>query len=281
MPSPIADVLLDDVTGRTPPVARVQAFALPLPSLVICHLLGVPPADRPFFEGRARQLVSFRSSEEEIRAAFDDLRTYMDGLVTAKRTSPADDVLTRLVEREQAGELTHEEVVDTARLLLLAGHVTTANMISLGVLVLLRSPDQLADLRRDPGLARGAVEELLRHMTLIQGGLRRVATADVEVGGQLIRAGEGVIVHIAAANRDALFAEPERFDVHHEVRHHLAFGYGFHQCLGQLLARIELQVALATIARRLPTLALAVPIEDVRFREDGFLHGVRELPVGW
>jgi cytochrome P450 len=277
----IADGLLHDMAGRTPPVDLVEAFALPLPSLVICHLLGVPRPDRPFFELRARQLVSARSDELRGRIAFEELRSYMDRLVTAKRTEPGDDVLTRLVEREQAGDLTHEEVVDTSRLLLLAGHVTTANMIALGVLALLRSPEQLAELRGSPELARPAVEELLRHLTLIQGGLRRVATEDVEVGGQRIRAGEGVIVHVAAANRDELFAEPERFDVHHEVRHHLAFGYGFHQCLGQLLARVELQVALGSIAHRFPSLSLAVPVEEVPFREDGFLLGVYELPVAW
>jgi cytochrome P450 len=277
----IADGLLDEMARHTPPADLVQSFALPLPSLVICHLLGVPHGERPYFEERARMLVSFRSGTDQVRTAFEELRAYMDGLVTAKRTEPADDVLTRLVEREMAGGLTHDEVVETARLLLLAGHVTTANMIALGVLMLLREPDQLADLRRDAGLVKGAVEELLRHMTLIQAGLRRVATEDVEVGGQRIRAGEGVIVHIAAANRDAITTEPERFDVHHEVRHHLAFGYGFHQCLGQLLARVELQVALASIAGRFPTLALAVPLDEVRFREDGFLNGVHELPVTW
>ncbi len=173
-------------------------------------------------------------------------------------------------------------MVDTARLLLLAGHFTTANMIALGALVLLRDGGrQFVELRRDPSLVKGAVEELLRHMTLIQSGLRRVATEDVEIGGERIRAGEGVIVHIAAANRDATFAEPERFDVHHEVRHHLAFGYGFHQCLGQLLARIELQVALVTLVRRFRNLAIAVPMDQVRWREDGFIHGVHELPVTW
>ena len=277
----IADELLDAMTRQSPPVDLVESYALPLPSLVICHLLGVPRDDRQFFEERARRLVSFRSGQQELRTAFDELRGYMDRLVTAKRSEPGDDVLTRLVEQEQAGEMTHDEVVDTARLLLLAGHVTTANMIALGVLSLVRDPDQLAALRADRSLVPGAVEELLRHMTLIQAGLRRVAIEDVEIGGELIRAGEGVIVHIAAANRDEIVAEPERFDVHHEVRHHLAFGYGFHQCLGQLLARAELQIALDTIAQRLPGMALAVPLERVAWRDELFLHGVYELPISW
>jgi len=277
----IADGLLDDMVAQGPPADLVAAFALPLPSLVICELLGVPRADRTHFEALSRALVTTAAAPERTLDVFDQLREYMEGLVAAKRADGADDMLSRLVELERTGDLSPDEVVDTARLLLLAGHVTTANMIGLGVLVLLRHPDQLADLRGDPGLAANAVDEILRHQTLIRGGLRRAATEDVEVGGQLIRAGEGVIVLIEAANRDATLAGDERFDIHRGVRHHLSFGYGFHQCLGQLLARVELQVALGTIARRFPALAIAVPMDQVAIRLDGFLHGVHELPVTW
>jgi len=231
--------------------------------------------------GEIQQIADGLLDDMVAQDVFDQLREYMEGLVAAKRADGADDMLSRLVELERTGDLSPDEVVDTARLLLLAGHVTTANMIGLGVLVLLRHPDQLADLRGDPGLAANAVDEILRHQTLIRGGLRRAATEDVEVGGQLIRAGEGVIVLIEAANRDATLAGDERFDIHRGVRHHLSFGYGFHQCLGQLLARVELQVALGTIARRFPALAIAVPMDQVAIRLDGFLHGVHELPVTW
>jgi cytochrome P450 len=277
----IADGLLDDMVGSTPPVDLVTAFALPLPSLVICELLGVPRSERSEFERFSRALVTEVATPDERLESLEQFRTYMEGLAARKQSEPGDDLLSRMLEWEAAGELEHEEVVDTGRLLLLAGHVTTANMIGLGVIMLLRHPAQLDQLREDPTLVPAAVEELLRHQTLIQGGLRRVAVEDVEVGGQTIRAGEGVIVLIAAANRDPAVGGGEDFDIHHGARNHLAFGYGFHQCIGQLLARIELQVALVALARRFPTLALATPPEDVAFRSDGFLHGVRELPVTW
>jgi cytochrome P450 len=280
----ITDGLLDGMVAGGPPADLVANFALPLPSLVICELLGVPHADRAYFEGLSRDLVTTpfdpRRPDRGLEI-FDRLEEYMKGLVETKRATPGDDMLSRLIEVEADGGLTPEELVDTGRLLLLAGHVTTANMISLGVLILLRNPQQLADLREDPGLMANTVEEVLRHQTLIRGGLRRVATEDVEVGGQLIRAGEGVIVLIEAANRDLALGGDDRFDIHRGVRHHLSFGFGFHQCLGQLLARVELQVALGTIVRRFPTLDVAVPMDEVRFREDGFLHGVHELPVTW
>jgi cytochrome P450 len=277
----IAGRLLDDMVRRTPPVDLVRAFALPLPSLVICELLGVPEDDRKEFEDVSRTLVASDSAPEQALAAIERLRAYMEGLVEAKRSRPDGGLLSRLVGLAEAGELARDEVVGTARLLLLAGHVTTANMITLGVLLLLRHPEQLAELRRDPGLLESAVEELLRHQTLIQGGLSRVATEDVELGGQRVSAGEGVIVLIAAANRDPGLGGGDRFDIHRGDRRHLAFGYGFHQCLGQLLARLELQVALGTIAARLPTLRLAVPLDEVPFRPDGFLLGAHRLPVAW
>jgi cytochrome P450 len=279
----IADGLLDGLARRTPPADIVQGFALPLPSLVICEVLGVPASERPRFETMSRRLVTQPSSNSPDRfvQVARDFRLYMEDLVARKNAEPGDDLLSRMIEWEKVGDLTHEEVVDMGRLLLLAGHVTTANMIGLGVVLLLEHPGALAELRADPALAANAVEEVLRHQTLLQGGLRRVAVEDTEVGGQLIRAGEGVIVLIAAANRDAALGSGDEFDIHRGVRHHLAFGYGFHQCLGQLLARVELQVALVSVAQRFPNLALAVPLERVAVREDGFLHGVRELPVTW
>lgn len=276
----IARGLLEEMTLRTRPVDLVEAFARPLPALVISEVLGLPEEDRRFFEDVSRRLVTSAATPERAIEALAGLRDSMDRLVEARRARPGDDLLSRLIEHEQAGELQHDEVVDTGRLLLLAGHVTTANMIGLGVLMLLRHPEQLAAVRQDPVLMRAGVEELLRHQTLIQGGLRRVATEDVELGGHRIRAGEGVIVAIAAANRDPALGG-DRFDVRQGRRNHLAFGYGFHQCLGQHLARVELEVALTMVSRRLPTLAVAVPENELTFREDEFLHGLRALPVTW
>ncbi|MEV7598942.1 cytochrome P450 [Kitasatospora sp. NPDC089797] len=276
----IADDLLDRMTadGRTG-ADLVREFALPLPSLVICLLLGVPYEDHEFFQDCSRVLLSRESSVEEVTAAQDRLVDYLIRLTESKRTQPDDGILSRLVER---GELNTEEIGAMGRLLLVAGHETTANMTALSVLALLRNPEQLDHLRRNPGAIPGAVEELLRYLTIIQSGLSRVAVQDAEIGGTLIRAGEGVVCMVSTANRDeAEFPGGEDLDVTRDARRHLAFGFGVHQCLGQPLARLELQIALDTVLRRLPELRLTVPFEDVPFRGDMLIYGVHELPIGW
>ena len=191
-----------------------------------------------------------------------------------------------VVEQVRTGGLTRGELANTALLLLLAGHETTANMISLGTLALLNHPDQLAELREtsDPAFVASAVEELLRYLNVATwSGLRRVALKDIEVGGQLIRAGEGLIFAAPTASRDpAVFADdPDRLDLHRDARQHLAFGFGVHQCLGQPLARVELQVVYGTLYRCIPTLRLAVGMDEIRFKQDALVYGVHELPVTW
>jgi len=276
-----AEALLDDMERSGAPAGRFAAFALPLPALVICEVLGVPEADRPAFERRTRTLGSAFASLANARAALADIREYTETLVETRRAEPGGDLATRLIERERAGELSSDEVVDTGRLLLLAGHATTANMIALGVLGLLHHPGQLEELRANPELLPPAIEEVLRYQTLHREGMRRVAIEDVDLGGQLVRAGEAVIVMLAPANRDAPFVDPKWFDIHRGARNHLSFGYGNHQCVGQLLAHTELRVALGAIVRRLPNLALAVPLDQVPLRDDIFLNGVKRLPVPW
>jgi cytochrome P450 len=279
----IVDGLIDRMLDGTPPADLVTAFALPVPSLVICELLGVPYADHDFFQKCSRILVSTRSTVEQATGAADDLKAYLVELLGRKAAEPADDLLSRLVA-EQARAMTRERLADMAMLLLVAGHETTANMIALGTLTLFEHPDQLAELRerQDPGLVASAVEELLRYLTIVHSGRRRVATEDVEVGGQLIRAGEGVVVATDAGNRDAsAFADPDVLDIHRQARHHVAFGYGVHQCLGQPLARVELQVVYGTLYRRVPALRPAVPLEEIRFKHDMLVYGVHELPVSW
>jgi cytochrome P450 len=169
--------------------------------------------------------------------------------------------------------------------LLIAGHETTANMIALGTVALLENPDQLAVLRQsnDPDLVIGAVEEMLRYLTIAHGGRRRVALDDIEVGTQMIRAGEGVIFSNDSGNRDAdAFPDhPDRLNLHRDARHHIAFGFGPHQCLGQPLARLELQVVYGTLYRRIPTLRLATTVDGLPFKHDDKVYGVRELPVTW
>jgi cytochrome P450 len=281
----IVDGLIDDMLAGPRPADLVTAFALPVPSLVICELLGVPYADHEFFQGCSRKLIDTTTPVDEAVEATDQLRSYLSDLVAAKKQSPTDDMMGSLVsEQLAAGELTAAEVVDMSLLMLVAGHETTANMIALGTLALLEHPDQLAELRDtdDPALITNAVEELLRYLTIVHTGRRRVATEDVEVGGHTIRAGEGIILANDAGNRDATaFPDPDRLDIHRRARHHVAFGYGVHQCLGQPLARMELHVVYGTLYRRIPGLALAIPFEDVSFKHEMVVYGVHSLPVTW
>src|SRR6185437_14993890 len=179
---------------------------------------------------------------------------------------------------------TQQELVKMVSLLLLAGHETTANMIALGTLALLRHPSQLTQLRKadDPQVVARAVEELLRYLSIIHTGLRRLAVDDIEIAGQVIRAGDGLVIPIEAANRDeTVFPRAWMLDIHRDSRHHIAFGFGVHQCVGQQLARVELQIAYATLCRRIPTLTLAVDPGDIPFKQGGLVYGVRELPVTW
>jgi len=282
----IVDGLIDELLAGPRPADLVEAFALPVPSLVICDLLGVPYADHEFFQANSRRLITRTSSAEERGGAFRALHGYLDRLLAEKIAHPREDVLSGLGERVTAGELTHSDAAGMGVLLLIAGHETTANMIALGTLALLEHPDQLALLREsgadDPALVVGAVEELLRYLNITHNGRRRVALEDIELGGRTIRAGDGLIIANDIANRDPdAFAEPDRLDLRRDARHHVAFGFGIHQCLGQPLARLELQVVYGTLYRRIPTLALATGIDRIPFKHDGAVYGVYELPVTW
>ncbi|MFB7617247.1 cytochrome P450 [Kitasatospora sp. NPDC056181] len=279
----IVDEAIDDLTGTGGPADLVARFALPVPSLVICLLLGVPYEDRQLFQDLSRALISTTTAQEEAARAQDEMLDYLGGLAARKRRQPDDDILSRLAARD---DLSLREIASTGMLLLFAGHETTANMIGLSTLLLLRDPGQAARLA-DPAALPGAVEELLRHLTIVHTGLPRLALEDVELGGTLIRAGEGVIAMLSTANQDQeLFGTPgnrpvDELDVDRDARRHLAFGFGVHQCLGQPLARAELQIALATLFRRLPELRLAAPDDQPAFRTDSLIHGLLELPVTW
>jgi cytochrome P450 len=279
----IVDEHLDTMLAGTRPADLVQALSLPVPSLVICEILGVPYADHDFFQSRSSTLLRRTIPIGERRRARDELRTYLDKLVRHKEDHPTDDLLGRQVRRQREnGATDHEELVSLAVLLLIAGHETTANMISLGTLALLEQPDALAAIRTDPARTAGAVEELLRYFTIAETATSRLATADVKIGGVLIRAGEGVVALTHAANRDpAAFPHPDELDVGRPARHHLAFGFGAHQCLGQNLARIELQTVFDTLFRRIPGLRLAARVEDLPFKDDASVYGIYALPVTW
>ncbi|MDF6018236.1 cytochrome P450 [Streptomyces sp. JH34] len=280
----IVDGLIDDMLAGPPRADLVQAFALPVPSLVICELLGVPYTDHDFFQENSKTLISRSAAPEQRGAAHANLTGYLDELMGHKIARPADDLLSGLGTRVEAGELSRREAAEMGVLLLLAGHETTANMIALGTLALLEHPDQLALLRgtEDPRAVAGAVEELLRYLNITHGGRRRVALEDIEIGGEVIRAGEGVIVPNDIGNRDPeVFTDPDRLDLGRDARRHVAFGFGVHQCLGQPLARMELQVVYSTLYRRVPTLRLDARLEEVPFKHDGSVYGVYELPVAW
>lgn len=275
---------LDAMVAAGSPADLISAFALPIPSLVICELLGVPYAEREQFQERAKILMSTRIPPAEAVRAGDELEGYLAGLLERKRADPGEDLLSELVDPAgRAAHLDDGELARLATLLLIAGHETTANMIGLGTLLLLEHPDAYAALGQgDPAVVERTVEELLRYLTVVHLGLSRRASADVTIGGQLVRAGELVIGSISAANLD-----PRRYDdagVFAPDRpgpSHLAFGHGAHQCLGQQLARVELAAALAGLSRRLPELRLAVPSEQVPMREEALIYGVDQLPVRW
>ncbi|MGE3448433.1 MAG: cytochrome P450 [Microbacteriaceae bacterium] len=281
----VADGLIDAMLAGPPHADLVTAFALPLPSLVICELLGVPYDDREFFQDVSTTLLSRVSTPAEAVAVTDTLVGYLVDLVGRKDEQPDDSLLSRLaVEQMRTGRMSREEVAALGELLLVAGHETTANQIALSTIALLQHPDQLAEIRdgADPRVVGNAIEELLRYLSIIHFGRRRVAMADFEIGGQLIRAGEGVIGANDIGNRDdTAFPDPHRLDIHRKARHHNAFGHGIHQCIGQQLARIELEVVYTTLFRRIPTLALAQPVTELKFKHDGVVYGVHELPVVW
>ncbi|MFF7604510.1 cytochrome P450 [Streptomyces parvulus] len=277
----IVDGRLDAMIAQGPPADLVPAFALPVPSMVICALLGVPYADHDFFEEQSRRLLR-GPRPEDTREARDCLEAYLGDLVDRKRRSPGEGLLDDLVRQQLAeGALDRDQLIAFAVILLVAGHETTANMISLGTFTLLRNPARLAELRADPALLPGAVEELMR-MLSIADGLLRTAVEDIEVDGHTIRAGDGVVFSTSVINRDeTVYPEPDALDWHRPARHHVAFGFGIHQCLGQNLARAELEIALRSLFERLPGLRLAAPAEEIAFKPGDTIQGMLELPVAW
>jgi cytochrome P450 len=278
----IVDSRVDGMLASGGPVDLVQALALPVPSLVICELLGVPYEDRDFFQGRTKVLIKRTTPIEERNKASLELREYFDKLITAKEADPGDDLLGRLIVRNRETEVfSHELLVGLATLLLLAGHETTANVIALGTLALVENPEQLTALTTDAALVPQAVEEMLRYLTIVEAGFR-VATEDIEIAGQVIKAGEGLVALGASANRDEeAFAHADEFDITRGGRHHVAFGYGIHQCLGQNLARMELEIVFETLFQKIPGLRPAVPVAQLPFKDDAAIYGLYELPVTW
>jgi cytochrome P450 len=277
----IVDAQLDAMEKAGPPADLVASFALPIPSLVICELLGVPYDDRDDFQRRtARQLDLSIPIPERLELQSQG-RAYMRSLVERARKQPGEDILGMLV-RDHGTELTDDELIGIASLLLLAGHETTSNMLGLGTLALLRHPDQLAAVRDDPDAIGPAVEELLRWLSIVHSAIPRITTTDVEIAGVPIPAGELVFVSLPSGNRDPDFIDsPEVLDIRRGAPGHLAFGHGVHHCLGAPLARMEMRIAFPALLRRFPALALAEDFADVPFRSFHFIYGLKSLEVTW
>lgn len=280
----IADRLIDHLLDGPRPVDLVTAFALPMGLQVICELLGVPYEDRDSFERDSNQLANTSLPMEVRVQARIRIGKYLDKLVGDKLAHPGDDLLSGLTAQIRAGELTRWDAAGIGVLLLSAGHETASNMIALSTLALLENPDQLELLRDsdDPAVVAGAVEELLRYLTINHHSRRRQVIEDFEYDGQLLKAGEGILFPSDIANRDpSVFDEPDRLDLTRDASRHITFSVGPHACLGQPLARVELQVVFSTLYRRIPTLRRAVPLDELSFKQDVATYGVHSLPVTW
>ncbi|MFB7382701.1 cytochrome P450, partial [Kitasatospora purpeofusca] len=269
--------LIDAMAARGPAADLMADFALPLPLGVICALLGVPDPDQGEFHRWSRTTLDLGLPMEERLAAGRESHAYTASLVAEKRRSPDDGMIGMLV-REHGDAVSDAELVGVCELLLLAGHVTVSNTIGLGVLALLAHPEQAARLRgadeADP-VIDGAVEELLRFLSVSSTALARTARHDTEIGGVPIKAGDQVVCQLPVANRDPeLGAGTDRLDIGRKPLSHLAFGHGPHHCLGAPLARAELRIALPALLRRLPGLALACPAEEVSYRVNNEVYGL-------
>ena len=278
----IVDQLLDDLSRMTPPVNLLAAIAEPLPAHVICKILDLPRQDSDFLNDRVNAWMNLDSAPEVSAKATADLFAYLDQLVEMRAASLGDDLVSQLVRTHQSDlEFTRGDLLQMLNLLIIGGFDTTANMITLGTVLLLRHPAQMAELRDAPDLMPGAIEEMLRYLSVAHHVASRVAVNDVAIRDITIHAGDGVIAAIPAANHDPeAFEDPDRFDIHRDARDHVAFNFGVHQCLGQNLARLELQVVFAKLLDRFPTLRLAVSESELEFR-NSMIYGVRELPVTW
>lgn len=284
----VTNECIDAILAGPQPADIVSKLALPVPTRVISDMLGVPYEDHEFFQHHANVGLARYASAEDGQKGAMSLHKYLIDLVEKKMAAaPEDrreDAVSDLAERVTAGEISVKEAAQLGTGLLIAGHETTANMIGIGVVALLENPEQAALLRDsdDPKFIANAAEELMRYLSIIQNGQRRVAIEDIEIGGETIKAGEGIIIDLAPANWDAsAYPNPDVLDFTRDASQELGFGYGRHQCVGQQLARAELQIVFHTLLRRIPTMTLAIPFGEVPFKHDRLAYGVYELPVTW
>ena len=280
----IADALLDAVEDKGE-IDLIDDYAFPLPITVIAELLGVPTEDQNRFREWSDAAVSGNATQEYVEKiliphmqAFTD---YLRAMLEEKRKNPRDDLISALVQAEEAGDkLSEDELLGMVFLLLIAGHETTVNLIGNGMLALLQHPDQLQKLKDDPSLIKPAIEELLRYDGPVETSTERFAREDVAIGQTVIPKGEMVMVVIAAADHDPQrFPDPDTLDITRTDNRHLAFGKGIHFCLGAPLARMEGQIAISTLLRRMPNLRLKDSPETLTWRPGLVLRGLKALPV--
>jgi cytochrome P450 len=272
---------LDLMAKTGPPVDLVESFAAPIAGFTHCALLGVPEADAAVFKRVGKLHNDPAASAEQVIEGTEEFRRYLEAVIERKHDEPDDDLLTYLVA---SGEFDDEEIVSLSFMLFLAGVDTTESMIATGAFALLCHQDQLDAIREEPALIDGAVEELMRYLTIFNiGTITRTATEDIRLNDEVIHAGESVSVSLLAANRDSSrFEEPDQLDVHRVARGQLGFGHGVHVCLGQHLARLEMRTAFRLLLHRFPTLRLAVPVDELPLSGDqDLVFGVGELPVAW
>ncbi|MFJ7240363.1 cytochrome P450 [Streptomyces olivaceus] len=277
------DEILDGMLAAGGPTDFVSAYANAVSTSVICELLGIPRKNLEFFRDVTRVSGSRTSTAEQVSEALGGLFGLLVELIAERREEPRDDLISKLVtDHLLPGHVTTDQLLSTLGITINAGRETTTSMIALSTLLLLDRPELTAELRRDASLMPAAVDELLRVLSVADSIPLRVAAEDIELSGRTVPADDGVIALLAGANHDPeQFDDPEEVDFHRTDNHHVAFGYGVHQCVGQHLARLELEVALETLLRRVPTLRLAGDRDQVAFKHDSATFGLEELLVTW
>jgi cytochrome P450 len=278
----VVDGTIDEMlasSGRSADL--VHAIALPIPMRVIARILGIPYADVVPLNRMMSGTAGFNQDPQDAKNAYARLNDYVSELIARKEANPSTDTISRLISDQlHPGKLDRPALVRLIVFLLIVGHETTASMISLGTLMLLQHDEQREQLTRDPSLMQSAVEELLRYLSIVHLTSCRVAIEDIEIGGETIKAGEGIVALVSSANRDmSQFENPDELDFNRGAKAHVAFGFGVHQCLGQTLARAELRITLNSILRKIPTLKLAQPVDDLKFK--AYINGVQSMIVAW
>lgn len=279
----LADELVTAMLAQGRHADLHQSLAVPFPSLVMCDLIGSPYEDHVFIMQCAAGRHGLTQSVQDAQGKARELVAYMRRLIDAKEAQPGDDMVSRVIaDQVRPGHLSRDDFAEIGAMILRAGHDTTTNMIGMGALLLLQNEPLRSKLATQPALMPSAIEEMLRFVSPVQFAPRRMALEDVNLRGVQIRKGDGLFPLLPAANRDpCVFADPDLLDFDRDAAHHLTFGFGIHQCLGQMLARVELQVMFTAILQRLPGLKLAAPLEEIRFKSDMQIYGLYNLPVTW